>query len=289
MKLTGELSAILSAIFIGIAIPISVISSREFGVLQVAAYSSIFSVIFLLALTPFINFKKQIKEVLTRYLKESMSITFSRSIIGSLLFFYGVSLTTSIRTAFMMRLEPIFVTILSYSFLKEKVESRQIGLIVLIILGAFFLSTSGNIGAITETQIGDLFVILSLLFFSYSYIPIKRIGKEINPVTITIVNNLFGGIILFIIMLFLPVDLLTISSSNIWLLLAYVVTFFVFGLYFYFDAMRKTKPWIVSSLLSFSSVVGSVVAYFGLGETLNYIQVLGAGIILISTYLIFKK
>jgi len=289
MKLSGEILAILSALFIGIAIPLSVLSSKEFGVIQVAVYSSLVSVVFLLILTPFINFKTQIKKSLTKYFKESISITVSRAIIGSLLFFYGVSLTTSIRTAFMLRLEPIFVTILSYIFLKYKVSLRQIALIALMIFGAFLLSTSGSIEAFTQTQIGDLFIILSLLFFSYCYIPIKRIGKEISPITITIINNLVGGLILFIIMLFLPLNLLTVNSSNIWLLLAYVISFFVFGLYFYFAAVRKTKPWIVSSLLSFSSVVGSAIAYFWLGETLNIIQILGVIVILISTWLIIKK
>jgi len=279
MKLSGEILAILSALFIGIAIPLSVLSSKEFGVIQVAVYSSLVSVVFLLILTPFINFKTQIKKSLTKYFKESISITVSRAIIGSLLFFYGVSLTTSIRTAFMLRLEPIFVTILSYIFLKYKVSLRQIALIALMIFGAFLLSTSGSIEAFTQTQIGDLFIILSLLFFSYCYIPIKRIGKEISPITITIINNLVGGLILFIIMLFLPLNLLTVNSSNIWLLLAYVISFFVFGLYFYFAAVRKTKPWIVSSLLSFSSVVGSAIAYFWLGETLNIIQILGVIVI----------
>lgn len=38
MKLTGETLAILSAIFIGIAIPILSVTSKEIGTFQTAAY-----------------------------------------------------------------------------------------------------------------------------------------------------------------------------------------------------------------------------------------------------------
>ena len=289
MKLTGELLAILSSIFIGISVPIAVVASREIGVFQVTAYTSLLSVIFLVALSIIAREKIQFKKALTKYFKYSISIVIARPIIGSLLLIYGFSLTTAIHSSFMMRLEPIFVTTMSYIFLKDKVSLKQISLIILMIIGAFLLSTSGSIELITQTQIGDLFVILSLLFFSYAYIPAKKIGKEINPMTITIVNNLIGGFALFLIMLFLPINPLSVNFDNAWLLFGFVFSFSVIGLYLYFAALRKTKPWIVSSLLSLSAVVGAAIGYFWLNETINSIQILGAFIILISSYLIAKK
>lgn len=218
-----------------------------------------------------------------------MEIVIARPVIGSLLLIYGFSLTTAIHSAFMMRLEPIFVTIFSYFFLKDKINLKQISLIMIMIFGAFLLSTSGNISLITQTQIGDLFIIISLVFFSYAYIPAKKIGREINPVTVTIVNNLVGGLILFLFMLVIGINLLTVNYTNFWLLLSYVISFSVFGLYLYFSALRKTKTWIVSSLLSLSAVFGSIIAYFWFKETLNAIQMIGCIVILVSFYFIAKK
>ena len=289
MKISGELLTILSAIFIGISIPIGVLSSREFGVFQTAAYTSLISVAFLVLISIVSKEKIQFKEALTKHFKDSISIVIARPVIGSLLLVYGLSLTTAIHSSFMMRLEPIFVTLMSYIFLRDKVSLKQIYLIVLMVVGAFLLSTSGNVELISQTQIGDLFVALSLIFFSYAYIPAKRMGKKIDSMTITIVNNLLGGLILFSIMLFLPINIFPISSTNVWLILSYVLSFSVIGLYLYFAALRKTKPWIVSSLLSLSSIVGAAIGYVWLNETINTIQILGAIIILVTSYLIARK
>jgi drug/metabolite transporter (DMT)-like permease len=289
MKLSGEFLATLSAIFIGLSVPVAVLASREIGVFQVTTYSSLISVIFLIAISIVAKEKIQFKKSLTKHLKDSMSIVIARPVIGSLLLVYGFSLTTAIRSSFLMRLEPVFVTIISYVFLKDKINFKQISLILLMVFGAFLLSTSGNIESISQMQIGDLFVILSLLFFSYAYVPAKRIGKEIGPMTITIVNNLIGGFILFLIMLFLPINPFPINSTNAWLILSYVLSFSVVGLYLYFAALRKAKPCIVSSLLSLSAVVGATIGYMWLGESIDAIQIIGAFIILASSYLISKK
>jgi drug/metabolite transporter (DMT)-like permease len=289
MKLSGEILATLAAIFLGLAIPLGAQGSKQFGTFQIAVYSSLISIVFLVPFSFIIKEKIQIKKYLTSYFKEAIQVVASRSIFGTLLYFYGVSLTTAIHSAFMFRLEPIFVIILSYIFLREKPNMKQIVIILIMIFGAFLFSTGGNINIISQTQVGDLIILFSLLFFAYSYIPTKKIGNEINSVTVTTVNNLISGLILFVIMLFLPINLITITIGNIWLLLAYVIFFYVFVLYFLFASMKKTKAWVVSSLLSLSAVVGAFIAYLWLGETMNIIQIIGATIILISSYFIVKK
>lgn len=289
MGISGELLAIISAIFIGLANPIAVQASKEIGVFQLAVYSSILSAIFFLVFSLIIKQKTQIKKSMKKYPKEMMSITLYRSVIGSLLMFYGFSLTSAIHSVFMLRLEPIFVTVFGYMFLKDKVNLKQIFLILAMIFGAFLLSTSGNIQSFSQAQVGDLFIILSLLFYAYSYIPIKRIGKEINASTLLIVNNFIGGIILLTVSPFLSINLLTINTTNIWLLGGYIILFSIVGLYFYFASLEKTKPWIVSSLLALSSIVGAGLAYIWLGETMNIIQIFGALIILTSSFFIIKK
>lgn len=288
MKFSGEVIAIISAIFIGLSVPIATETSREIGVIQATTYTSLISVIFLVAISLISKQKIQFQECLKKHFKESMSIVLARPVVGNLLLIYGFSLTLAIKSSFLLLLEPIFVTVMSYIFLKDKINVKQISLIFLMILGAFLLSTSGNISVITQAQVGDILIVLALLFFSYSYIPAKRIENTITPVTITIVNNLVGGLILFSIMLFLPITLFPINYGNAWLILGYVLTYPVIGLYLYFYALKKTKPWIVSSLLTLSAVSGAIVGYFWLGESINSIQLIGAIIIFASSYFITR-
>ena len=289
MKVSGEVLAVLSAIFIGISVPFASEASREIGVVQSLVYASLISVPFLVIMALITKQKISIRESLTKHFKHSMSNVISRSVLGNLLLIYGFSLTTVIRASFLLLLEPIFVTILGYFILKDRVSKRQISLILIMVFGAFLLSTSGSIGAVAQAQIGDIFIITALLFFSYSYIPAKKIEKVVNPITITTMNNLIGGLILFIVMLLLPISIFTLNFSNSWLLLGRVLSFSVIGLYLYFAALGKTKPWIVSSLLTLSAISGSFLGYLWLNETIETIQMLGAFLILVSSCLIAKK
>lgn len=288
MKVSGEILAIIASIFIGLSVPIASQASRSVGVIQATTYTSLISVAFLAAIGVLSKERILIKESLTRHLKDSLSVVISRPVIGNLLLIYGFSLTTAIKASFLLLLEPIFVTPISYILLRDRVNKRQVLLIGFLIMGAFLISTNGVLSSITQTQIGDFMVVLALLFFSYSYIPAKKLGEAINPITVTIINNLLGGLILFSIMLLLHINLFTINLSNAWLVIGYVLTFSVIGLYLYFSALRKTKPWIVSSLLTLSAVTGATVGYFWLHETIGIVQFLGAIIILTSSYFIAK-
>ena len=289
MKLSGEVLAILSAISIGIAVPLGAQASKEIGALQMAAYSGIVSLALLWLLTLFTKDKIEAKKYLKKYPKEAFLSIATRAVIGSILYFYGVTLTTAMNSGFMMRLEPIFVIALGYLFLKERISKKQMFIVMVMLFGAFLYSTGGDLTSIGSNQIGDLLIVLSVLFFACSYIPLKKIGIEINSITITAVNNFIGSIIFLVIAILLSFDMFTVNLSNAWMMVGYVITLSVIGLCLYFASLRKTKAWIVSSLLSISSVVGAILSYLWLGETLGPAQWVGGAIILLASYFIAKK
>jgi drug/metabolite transporter (DMT)-like permease len=289
VKLSGEMLSILSAIFIGISIPIGVVAAKSIGAFQAAVYIPLVSLVFLLAISIATKNKIEIRKMFRDHFKDTISMILSRPIFGDIILLYGFSLTTAIKASFMARLEPVFVAILGYMFLKDKISIRQTSLIFLMISGAFLLSTGGDVKSITQTQIGDILVVIGTLVISYSYIPAKRIGKNIDPLTTTITNNLAGGLILFPVMLILQINPFTINLDNFWIIVARALTFSVLGLSLLFAALKKTKPWIVSSLISLSAVVGAMIGYFFLNESIGTIQIAGAAVILVSSYLMTRS
>jgi drug/metabolite transporter (DMT)-like permease len=281
--------SILSAIFIGISIPIGVVATKSIGAFQAAVYIPLVSLVFLLAISMFTRQKIEIRKIFRNHFKDTVSMILSRPIFGDIILLYGFSLTTAINASFMTRLEPVFVAVLGYIFFKDKLKAKQILLISLMIVGAFLLSTGGNVESIAQTQVGDILVVIAMLFISYSYIPSKRIGKDIDPLTMTITNNLSGGLILFPIMLLLQMDPFTINLGNFWIILARAITFSAIGLSLYFAALKKTKPWIVSSLISISSIVGAMIGYFFLNESIGALQIAGGLVIVVSSYFITRS
>ena len=149
------------------------------------------------------------------------------------------------------------------------------------------LSTGGDMSALTNAQMGDLLVILALVFFTYTYFPGAKVSREIGTVGVNAVTNVLGGIMLIpFVFLFAPNASFALSGNGIFLFSGYLLAFYMTGLPLWYVALKTVKSWIVSSLLAISSIVGGILAFLWLGDVLTPIQLIGAAIILASSTLI---
>lgn len=232
----------------------------------------------------------QIRKLFREFPRDILKVVIFRSIIGQMLIIYGFSMTLAIRAVFMARLEPVFVFLFSVLLIGEAVRKRKIGLIILLILGAFLISTGGSIFAFNNLMLGDLFIVASLIFLAYTYIPSSRIMKRINTQTLTAVSNFFGMLIIAPIAFFLlPAASFHIGLESWALVIVYALSFYFIGLLLWFKAFEKAKPWVVASMLALTPIWGSLISFFWLGQTLSPVQILGGVIIIIATIIIAKK
>lgn len=290
MKNIGILFAFLSAVFIGIGNVFGAEAAKYVNPITISMYSVLIASAILYPMTKFSVKKIQIKEMLKNYKKEILKITFSRVVIGGIVLFFGFKYTTAIKALFLLRLEPIFIILIGYIVLKEMISKKQLVLILILLFGAFLLSTAGDVSLFKEYQIGDLLVISSLALFAYSYIPAKKLSQKVNPINSAFITSILGGLILIPIALTLtPISSFYLSSHGIFLLLGYVLFLCLLGIVLWYKSLETVRPWVVGSILSIGTVIGSLFAYFWLGETLNIVQIIGAGIILISSFFISKE
>ncbi|MFH0889538.1 MAG: DMT family transporter [Candidatus Aenigmatarchaeota archaeon] len=279
--MNGGRLAMLSAILIGVSTVFSNLASKNTSPLLVSTYALLISAA-LLFIIIFCT-KNKIPSIyeISRS-ADFWKITISRNIAGAVLLQYGLSMTSVISSVVMLRLEPVFVMAFGHLLLKEKMKTREILYVLAMIVGAILMSTAGNL-SLGTAQIGDLLIALAVVFMGYSYIPVRRITQNSDPVQITAFSNFAGGLVLLVAsVIILPS--LVMSDKAFGFTMASVILFYVIGLTLWFKSLKTTKAWIVASLLSLSPIAGGLIAFVWLGESINFIQLVGATIILVVSY-----
>lgn len=287
----GIIAGFFSTIFIGFSIVIASVASKIINPLVVAFLSMLISLPFLYIFLVSSRNHSQIRKMFSQFPKDTISVILLRSVIGTIILLVGFSLTIAMRAVFLLRLEPFFVLLMSVFILKEKITKRRILYLVLLLFGALIFLTNGVLTDLFHAvNLGDVLIIISLVFLAYTYIPTSRIMKKFDPINLTVSSNIFGGIIILIVsLLFLPVSGFAIDSYGISLLLIYSLSFYVIGQFLWFRALKDTKPWILSSILALEPISGALLAYFWLNQILQPMQLVGAVIMILMTYFISKE
>lgn len=284
-KKKGLLAAILAPFFISLSIILTKIIGGSVQPLIIGGLGSLFAVpcLFMIyRLTKMsLNFSKIWKDLRSPVLE----VLLSKAIIGQALIITGFTMTTAVKSVLLLRLEPIFVFIFTVILHKEKAHLPKILLLSALLVGSILVvAPSGNMPG---PNLGDGLVVLSLLFFSYSYIPTKKIVLKTSPAELNILCSLIGGIALSLAALCFCSPQSFVLPAQSWELIAfYSLVFHIIASSLYFYAFKTLKAWIIASFLSLEVVFGLILAYFMLHETMTPQQMLGAIIVLIATVFI---
>jgi drug/metabolite transporter (DMT)-like permease len=227
---------------------------------------------------------------LKNFNKVSWKILLSIGIVagfGFLAFFNGLKLTTAGRAAFLHKLLPLFVTILAFAFLKEKIKRKQLYAMLVMILGAYLVSYS----AISlDIALGDLLVIVATILFAVENIISKyaMINNESNFV-VSFCRMFFASLVLFSIVFI-------IGNANQLLLLTYEqilyiglsVSLLFLYVFFWYYSIRLIKVSKASTLLLLSPLISLFLSYLFLEESLLLLQVMGSILILLGAFIVSR-
>jgi len=285
----GLIFAILSPLFSSISTIFKAGAAKSLTPLVVVGIGGLIGSILLFLLARIFKEKNIFQKIKNNW-KDLVLVILLRSLIGELFFTVGLSQTEAVKAIFFTKIEPYFVLIISWFLLKEKIKGNQLLLLVVHLFGAVMLSTGGKINIGTKAQIGDLFIIIAMALFAISYNFGKKVSHNIGPISGNAVSmGASSLIILPFILLFSPLQKLTGQTSGWIYLFAYVVLFNVIALTLWYASLKAVKGWIVSSLRYIGPVLGAPFAYFLFKETLNTTQIIGAGIIIVTSFIIVRE
>lgn len=284
----GIVFAILSPFFSSIATIFKTGASKTLTPLIVVCIGGIIGSIILFSIAKLLRQKPTFKKIKSDW-KDIVFVLVLRNLLGELFLTFGLSQTQAIKAIFFTKIEPYFVLIFAWIFLREKVKLEHFLLLTVHLFGALILSTGGNFNIIGKTQIGDLLIIIAMGFFASSYSYGKRLAHNVgaiygNALTMGVASLIF----LPFLFAFSPFTKISNPSLGWTYLLVYVILFNVIGLSLWYVSLKTVKGWMVSALRYIGPVLGAPVAYFLFGEKLNMIQVLGAIVVMFTSFLIVR-
>lgn len=266
----GYLLVFSTAIISGFSIFIN-----RFGVKVVNPYiftflKNVSVAVFLLSILLLLKDWKVLKKINKKQWALLVLIGLIGGCIPFLLFFKGLSLTTAANGSFLHKTMFIYVALLAFIFLKEKIDKKfLIGGLLLVLGNIFLLKTMPfKIGP------GELFILSATLFWAVENILSKYVLKELPGRVVAWARMFFGSIFIFAFLLLTAqaslLTTITLEQAS-WvlitaiLLFAYVITWYS-GLK-YIPVSRATVILLlgspVTSLLSLNNVWASLLIIFG--------------------------
>ena len=201
-----------------------------------------------------------------------------------LLFFKGLSLTTSIQGSFIHKTMFIYVIVLAALFLKEKISKKLLFGGLLLLLGNIFLLKfiPHSLGK------GDLLIFLATLFWAIENIISKSVLKEL-PSRIVIWGRMFFGSVFILVFLAFTGQLSLMANLNInqisWVLLTSILLFgYVMTWY---SGLKHIPVSLATIILLLGSPITTLLSFIQTGVT-GWQEILGMGFVLAGIIFIFR-
>lgn len=204
-------------------------------------------------------------------------------------FFSAIDKIGVINATVLLYLAPLFITIFSVLFYKEKLSKEKVVGVGLSIIGSFLALTSGKFNFHTLSLSGLALGLYAGLGYSLVSVFSKLGLKKYNGKTLIFYSFLFGLLVIFpfanfdLIMSSLHVPTVSISVIG----LGFIAAALAYILYFEGIAtgIELSKVGVVSMIELILAIALSVVI---VGEALTFIKLLGILLILVSIYVINK-
>ncbi|MBT3226755.1 MAG: EamA family transporter [Deltaproteobacteria bacterium] len=202
----------------------------------------------------------------------------------NILFFKGLHTVHAGRAALIIALNPIFISLCSSIFFKERLTIFRAAGILISFLGAAIVITYGNLGNMINMPIsrGDFFIFGCVgSWVAYSLIG-KVVMTGISPLVSVGYSSAIGTLALLVPAAMKGVFPQMMSLSLIeWSSLFYLGFFgTVLGFFWYYDGINRIGPMKASVFINFVPVSAILLAYLILDESVTWSLVSGAMLVM---------
>lgn len=194
-------------------------------------------------------------------------------------------------TAWIVSTTPVFMALLGWIVLNEKLGWVKIAGILLAFVGVLLVVYDGDLSAISLRSFGkpgDILILISAINWTVFSV-ISRRGLKRYPATLMMFYVMFIGWIFTSILFFATQNVAEIGNltSNGWLGITFLGVF-CSGLAYiaWYDALQALTTAQTGVFLYIEPLVAVVVAFIILGEAITAASLLGGGIIIFGVWLV---
>lgn len=200
----------------------------------------------------------------------------------------GLKYAGAIDSAILASLAPVFMALLAWLFLKEKITRRQLFGIALAFTGSILVATNGSFDflQLEPTRLwGDLLILLTGLVWGLYNISLKKLLGKYSAMSVLTSSTLAGTIFLLPSLLMeLPLKLDAVDSWG-WVHIFYLGLFASALAYLLWNtALTKVSTITAGAYLYLLPVITVIFAFFFLHEIPGYFTIIGGVMALVGTY-----
>lgn len=205
---------------------------------------------------------------------------------------FGIKHTNATDAAILISLSPIFIGLISWFLLKERLKLiTGIGLLIALTGAVLVISNGKSIWDQPGGRVqGDLLILLTAVSWAIYSVYGKKLLSKYHPKTLITYTTLIGTVLL------IPFSLPELSRVDLrhltwggWLNLMYLGgAASVYGYLAWYRALKKLPAITVGSYLYFRPLLTGIIAVIVLQETLSLFILAGGSLILFGTYLAVK-
>ncbi len=204
-------------------------------------------------------------------------------------FFKGLKITGAGRAALIIANNPVFITLLSSFFFKERLSIVKMAGVAISVTGAIVVISRGNPLEILNGGLGkgELYIFCCVL----SWVAFSLIGKsvmsDLSPIVAVTYSSVIGAAFLFIPAYFegITSGLANYSVSE-WMGIVYLGIFgTVLGFVWYYEGIKKIGPSRASLFINFVPVSAVFLAFFILKEPVTISLLIGTILVSAGVYL----
>jgi len=285
-ELIGTLLIILTALISGIAVAVHKYFIMRIDPLVFTALRAFFiGIVFLFLSLYFTRRQKTFNKVSWKWL---VAIGIIGGGFAFWMYFSGLTMTLAGRAGFIHKTLPIWVGILAFIFLKEKISKKMLIAMGVMLLGLLLMEVS-KIGS--EIRIGDLLVLGATILWAIENTLAKKVmmNKESNWV-VTFSRMFYGSLILFAILIILgKISLIgALSTEQVLFIVISGILLFIYVLTWYWG-LKYINLSKAATILLIAPVITLVLGMVWLDEKLLLLQAIGSLLILIGGFFIAKS
>jgi len=206
----------------------------------------------------------------------------------NLFFFKGLKLIEASRAAIIIANNPIFITLFSAIFFKEKLNTLKITGILISVSGAIIAISRGDVLEILQGNLGlgEFYIFLCVVSWVIFSLLGKVVMTDLSPLSSVTYSSITGTILLFPPALREGLaDCIYYSISDWWNI--FYLGFFgtVLGIVWFYEGINVIGPTKAGLFINFVPISAILLAFFILGEPLTLSLLIGTLLVSTGVYL----
>lgn len=289
-KLKGIIYLLITALIWGGSFISQLFGGKAVGSFSFIAYRCVFGCLTIACMILYDNYKRYNKLIFfneNENIKEELK---GSTICGFVLFLsmvtqqIGVERTDVAKSGLIAALEVICVPILVMIVFKKKIKLITWIFIITSMFGIMLLSKNSVEGII----FADLIVFISTILYSVTIIQVPMYIDKINPLKFSFLRFVVVGISSFVFSIIFERDFMAFDNIKNALPSILYSGVLASGVAYTFQILGQEycEPVIATLLMSLEGVFAAVLGWIILGQTLNFAQIIGCIIAIVSIILV---